>query len=148
MFSDETCQIHTLAADELVVVLPAGHPLACKDHLSIPELASERLLLMNQYTAVCQICLQCFADAGVTPRLIRTTRVESLISAIAAGERISLLPESNRNVFHCEGLITVSLTPSVALPVVLAYRKNKKGLTNASLRELVQHIQGIQTQTA
>lgn len=92
---------------------------------------------MNRYTTICQLCLRLFADAGVTPNLVRTARIESLISAVSAGEGISLLPESNLNVFHCEGLVTIPLTPSVPLPVVLAYRKNKEDRTNAGLRELI-----------
>lgn len=137
MFSPEEYSIHTLTADKLVAVLPAGHPLAKKSSLTLTELAGERFLLMNRYTAVCQLCLRLFSDAGITPNLVRTARVESLLSAVTAGEGISLLPESNFQVFRSEGLVTLPLTPAVPLPVVIASRKEKDGGCAGKVRELV-----------
>lgn len=140
MFSPEEYSLHPLTADELTAVLPASHPLAKERSLTFAELARERFLLMNRYTAVCQLCLRLFADAGITPNIVRTARVESLLSAVTAGEGISLLPESNFQVFRSEGLAAIPLSPAVPLPVVIASRKGKDGGCAARVRELVRFL--------
>ena len=43
-----------LADDELVTVLPVGHPL--DGPVSLSALADESFILMNRYTSVYQIC--------------------------------------------------------------------------------------------
>ena len=98
-----------LADDELVTVLPVGHPL--DGPVSLSALADESFILMNRYTSVYQI--------------LRTGRVESIISAVAIGEGVSLLPYSNFKLFHHEHVKTLPLTPPVKLPVVIAGTKKR-----------------------
>ena len=103
-----------LADDELVTVLPVGHPL--DGPVSLSALADESFILMNRYTSVYQIC---------HPQILRTGRVESIISAVAIGEGVSLLPYSNFKLFHHEHVKTLPLTPPVKLPVVIAGTKKR-----------------------
>ena len=107
-----------LADDELVTVLPVGHPL--DGPVSLSALADESFILMNRYTSVYQICQALFANVPVHPQILRTGRVESIISAVAIGEGVSLLPYSNFKLFHHEHVKTLPLTPPVKLPVVIA----------------------------
>lgn len=72
-----------LADDELVTVLPVGHPL--DGPVSLSALADESFILMNRYTSVYQICQALFANVPVHPQILRTGRVESIISAVAIG---------------------------------------------------------------
>ena len=104
-----------LADDELVTVLPVGHPL--DGPVSLSALADESFILMNRYTSVYQICQALFANVPVHPQILRTGRVESIISAVAIGEGVSLLPYSNFK--------TLPLTPPVKLPVVIAGTKKR-----------------------
>ena len=110
-----------LADDELVTVLPVGHPL--DGPVSLSALADESFILMNRYTSVYQICQALFANVPVHPQILRTGRVESIISAVAIGEGVSLLPYSNFKLFHHEHVKTLPLTPPVKLPVVIAGTK-------------------------
>lgn len=112
-----------LADDELVTVLPVGHPL--DGPVSLSALADESFILMNRYTSVYQICQALFANVPVYPQILRTGRVESIISAVAIGEGISLLPYSNFKLFHHEHVKTLPLTPPVKLPVVIAGTKKR-----------------------
>ena len=112
-----------LADDELVTVLPVGHPL--DGPASLSALADESFILMNRYTSVYQICQALFANVPVHPQILRTGRVESLISAVAIGEGVSLLPYSNFKLFHHEHVKTLPLTPPVKLPVVIAGMKKR-----------------------
>lgn len=112
-----------LADDELVTVLPVGHPL--DDPVSLSDLADESFILMNRYTSVYQICQELFANVQICPQILRTGRVESIISAVAIGEGVSLLPYSNFKLFHHEHVKTLPLTPQVKLPVVIAGMKKR-----------------------
>ncbi|MGN0158358.1 MAG: LysR family transcriptional regulator [Brotaphodocola sp.] len=125
LFSSEQYDCQILASDQLIVLMHADHTLAHHKVLTISDLASEPLFLMHPYTSIGQTCLRLFFEAGITPHLIRTARVESIIDAVSAKEGISLLPESTRNVFHCEDLVTIALQPAVEIPVVLACPKGK-----------------------
>ena len=107
-----------LADDELVTVLPVGHPL--DGPVSLSALADESFILMNRYTSVYQICQALFANVPVHPQILRTGRVESTI-----GEGVSLLPYSNFKLFHHEHVKTLPLTPPVKLPVVIAGTKKR-----------------------
>ena len=112
-----------LTEDELVAVLPAGHPLDVP--VSLSALADESFILMNRYTSVYQICQELFANVSVRPQILRTGRVESIISAVVIGEGVSLLPYSNFKLFHHEHVKTLPLTPPVKLPVVIAGTKKR-----------------------
>ena len=112
-----------LADDELVTVLPVGHPL--DGPVSLSALADESFILMNRYTSVYQICQALFANVPVHPQILRTGRVESIISAVAIGEGVSLLPYSNFKLFHHEHVKTLPLTPPVKLPVIIAGTKKR-----------------------
>lgn len=127
-----------LTEDELVAVLPAGHRLADAGSLTLADLAEERFLLMNRYTSIYQLCMDCFRQSGITPRVLRTGRVESIISAVAVGEGISLLPKGNFEVFHHDHVIPVPFRPSITLPVVLVRKKAKSAAP--AVKELIQFL--------
>ena len=122
MIADQS-DISSVYLDELVTVLPVGHPL--DGPVSLSALADESFILMNRYTSVYQICQALFANVPVHPQILRTGRVESIISAVAIGEGVSLLPYSNFKLFHHEHVKTLPLTPPVKLPVVIAGTKKR-----------------------
>lgn len=133
--------VYPLAQDELVAVLPAGHRLAGGGPLSLHELAGERFILMNRYTSIYQLCMDCFRQCGITANVVRTARVESIISAVAVGDGISLLPKGNFEVFHHDHVIPVPLDPTVALPVVLARKKSRT--VSPAVKELIHFLAGV-----
>lgn len=125
-----------LAEDELVAVLPADYPLDAP--VSIPELNTEAFLLMNRYTSVYRICQNLFENAQIHPNILRTARVESIISAVAIGEGISLLPYSNFKLFQHKHIKTLSLIPPVHLPVVIC--GNQKRMNSSVCQEFIRYI--------
>ena len=86
-------------------MLPADHPLATRQKLSVTALTDQSFLLMHPYTSIYQLCMQIFQNAGIHPSILRTARVESLISAVAVGEGISLFSESNFRLFQHECIL-------------------------------------------
>lgn len=129
-----------LAKDCLSVMLPSHHPLAKMTSLSLRDVAEESFLLMHPYTAIYQLCQTLFFSAGITPRILRTARMESIISAVRFGEGISLFPESNFRTFSHEGLVAIPLADAPELVVGMAYKKEQQN--NAALLEFVSYMSG------
>ena len=127
-----------LAEDELVAVLPCGHPL--NGSVALSDLKDEPFILMNRYTSIHQICQNLFADVSIHPQILRTGRVESIISAVAIGEGISLLPYSNFKLFHHEHIKTLPLIPPVKLPVIIA--GEQKRMDSSAGKEFIRCMTG------
>lgn len=115
-----------VAKDRLSVMLPEEHPLAHRDSLALTDIASEPLILMHSYTSIYQLCMELFKNAGMTPHVLRTARMESIISAVRFGEGVSLFPEKNFRTFEHAGLTAVPLTDAPELLVGIAYLKGRK----------------------
>lgn len=111
-----------LDEDRLAAMLPAGHPLAGQKSVSLSDLAGEPFLLMHPYTSLYQLCMKLFHDAGITPHVLRTARLESIISAVALGEGVSLFAEKNFNLFRHESVVSVPIVPSPTLSVGVIYK--------------------------
>lgn len=120
LFSKLGCVSYPLAEDELVAVLPEDHRLSGSTSVKLSDLSEERFILMNPYTSVHQLCLELLKKAGVPPEVIRTGRVESIISGVAVGEGISLLAKSNFRIFQADSVKIIPLDPPQTLSVVLA----------------------------
>lgn len=124
MITSGQYMIYPLAEDELMAVLPADHSLSGTQSLKLSDLSGESFLLMNPYTSIYHLCMDCFKSCNITPHIIRTARVESILSAVSIGEGISLLAKSNFQVFHHENVVAVPLNPPVPLPVIIAAKKD------------------------
>lgn len=123
--SDKLYTFCPLAKDRLSVMLPFQHPLANLPSLSLLDIAKEDFILMHPYTAIYQLCQKLFSAADITPNILRTARMESIISAVRFGEAISLFPESNFHAFSHEGLVAIPLIDAPELVVGMAYQTQK-----------------------
>lgn len=112
-----------LAEDRLVVLFPAGHPLAESPSVSVEQVAGEPFLLMPPHTCLYHFCLDVFRHAGITPRIVRTARMETLLGAVAVSEGLSLLAEDNFRLFRSDSVRAVPLVPSPPLHVGVAWKK-------------------------
>lgn len=126
MADSQKHSFHLLAEDRLVAVLPDTYPLTEKNSVSPADIAKERFVLMKPYTSIYQLCMELFQKYGIHPDIVRTARIESIISAVSIHEGISLLPEGNFNLFRHEGLTAIPLEPSPRLSVGIIRRKSRK----------------------
>ena len=106
-------------------MLESGHPLAAKSRLRLEELKDEDFIFMNPYTSIYNLCVIRCREAGFSPRILRTARVESILSAVLIGEGISLLAGNSVRIFKPEHIAVIPLTPEIPLPVVLARHKGR-----------------------
>lgn len=83
-----------ISRDPLVVALPAGHPLAGADALSLADLADERFVLYSRASGPSvrdTLVSHCLA-AGFSPHVVQDAEdVQTIVSLVAAGVGVSLL---------------------------------------------------------
>lgn len=115
---------YPLAKDRLVAIIPEDHPLADRESVKITDLAEEPLILMHPYTAIYELCQSLFQEAGIRPNIVRTARMESILSAVAIHEGLSLFAEENFNLFRHDSLVSVPVIPAPPLSVGAAARRN------------------------
>lgn len=125
MFYGANCQTQLIAGDQLAAVLDSSHPLAFRSSLCLEELKDEDFIFMNPYTSIYNLCVIRCREAGFSPRILRTARVESILSAVLIGEGISLLAGNSVRIFKPEHIAVIPLTPKIPLPVVLARHKGR-----------------------
>lgn len=113
-----------LAVDRLAAILPEDHPLAEASSVTLSELSGESFLLMPPHTSIHGLCIRLFEEAGITPVILRTARMESILDAVAVHEGISLFAEANFNLFSHPSAVAVPLEPPVELSIGMAGKKN------------------------
>ncbi len=106
---DPSLKLLTIFQEDLIVALPENHPLAAQTQLSLEMLAQEAILLPSLaafpfYKAV----LEQFALAGLHPKIIQNTKATwllTLLSLVAAEMGVAILPTSNVQSIHRDGVV-------------------------------------------
>jgi DNA-binding transcriptional LysR family regulator len=89
--SDPRLERQLLGLDEMIVVLPAGHPLAGNERVRIEVLAGEAWVEDNEGSAA--LLRQHTARAGVTARIdLNAADLPGKVALVAAGHAIALVP--------------------------------------------------------
>ena len=84
----------TILTEELLLALPAKHPLAGKKSLSLKQLAEEPFILMKSGHGFRQITLELFRKAGAEPKVVfESGGIETVQALVSAGLGISLVPQ-------------------------------------------------------
>ena len=82
--------VHPLYRDEMMAVLPPGHPLAARSVLSLAELAAEPFILLDEGAR--SVPLDAFARLGLTPRIEYTVYDDyTILSMVRHGLGVSIL---------------------------------------------------------
>ena len=108
---------------ELVVCLPADHPLAGSACLSLQQLENEPVVLYNEGFALRSIILNAYAEAGMTPKIeISTNQFLTIKALVAKGAGISFLPAIAVN--DTDAIVTVPLEPQLHVTIGLVWNPN------------------------
>lgn len=117
-----------LLEEELLVVLPVGHPLLCgrgRDGVELRDLARERFILVRRPGApgIYENVIQACRAAGFEPHVVaEVPHMLTNINLVAAGEGISMVPASMREVnLRQVGYRSLRTTPRLTAPLTLAY---------------------------
>ena len=119
-----------LSSDRLIAVLPSGHSLSHNPDITFSQLSREKLILMPPHTSIYKLCMQNFHNEGLNPHVLRTARVESIISAVEIGEGLSILAESSYQLFERFSLTAIPLKKECRLSIGIA--RNCSRIPNVS----------------
>ncbi|MBI3405040.1 MAG: LysR family transcriptional regulator [Acidobacteria bacterium] len=90
---DRRLQMRSLFDDELLVVMPPGHPLVGRPFLRAQDLADQHLILYDVPKEESMIFRDVLMPAGVQPRRVsRVQLTEAIVEMVKAGLGISVLP--------------------------------------------------------
>lgn len=113
----------TVYFDPLLAVLPVDHPLAAHP-LKLKDLANESFVLCEReispalFDRIISLCEQ----AGFTPRIVQTSNVfSSVLALVEAGEGITLIPSSLRNVRFSDLVFLPIGEPEGSIELVMAW---------------------------
>ena len=118
--------------DNMVAVLPASHPCAAQNSITLEELKNENLLLLAQNTLMYALCLALCEKSGFTPKVTYTGhRAENMISLVSKGMGIALLTKRPAQYFSREDIAIVDIHPLINTKISLVY-KQKHDISGAA----------------
>jgi len=134
-FEEPAITAECVRREPLVVALPAEHPQAKRARVRLTHLAHDPFVLFprdrgpaffDQIVAMCR-------DAGFTPRITQEAPQLDLVSLVAAGFGVSIVPASLRRLAR-EGLV---MRPLVGAPVSELFVAWRAGEPSPAVHELV-----------
>jgi len=85
--------VEPLVTEDLLAVLPAGHPLAAKAKVTMKELSAERFVLLNEAHCLTGATLSFCTRRGVGPVMTaRMHQLTTVLELVRLGHGVSLVP--------------------------------------------------------
>ncbi|SDG76163.1 DNA-binding transcriptional regulator, LysR family [Lentzea fradiae] len=128
---------------ELIVVVPAAHPLAAREDVRLADLVDVDLILLEHGYGLRQITDDMFARAGLTPRVaFESQEIETVRGLVAAGLGVAVLTRAENPP---QGLRELPLTPRSARVFGLAWlRDHPQPPAVRAFREHALRTHGVQ----
>jgi LysR family transcriptional regulator, hydrogen peroxide-inducible genes activator len=124
----EGLEVLELYREPFTVALPSGHRLAQRNSISVQDLGSETLLLLEDGHCLRDQALEICSTSGMHEKQdFRATSLETLRQMVAAGVGITLLPElASRGAYgNARGVVIKPFTkPTPTRTIGLAWRKS------------------------
>ena len=119
--------VEVVRSDPLIVVLPQAHPLAAADAVPLEELAGEPFVVYPSHfrSVVHDAVEETCAAHGFLPNVaLEVSETATLVSFVAAGLGVSLVPESVRHM-NVDGAVYRPLAgDAAAVELALAWRRD------------------------
>lgn len=124
---EENLDFVEICRDNLVAVLPVGHPLAQQSSIHLLELREEPLLFLDQQTGFHHIYSALCRGAGFVPNITYTGhRPENIVDLVAQNMGIALLMRRHTDFVANPDVVTVDISPMVESSVCLIRRSDRK----------------------
>jgi DNA-binding transcriptional LysR family regulator len=91
----------SLGEEEILVFLPAQHPLTAQESIAIEALAEEPMVMFSKLEAAYfhHLVMEMCAEAGFIPNVRQETRhIHAIVALVGAGMGLALLPESATHI--------------------------------------------------
>lgn len=94
--SDERLTGEPLFTEPLLLALPAGHRLLAKKHITLADAREERFIVLNELHCLGEQVLSFCREGGCERITCRTSQVSTVLTLIALGQGVSLVPQMAR----------------------------------------------------
>ncbi|WP_138496505.1 LysR family transcriptional regulator [Paenibacillus pinistramenti] len=112
-------------SDNLVAVLPKGHPLSEHSPASITQLKKEAFVLQPVNSRPYNYCIAICKKFGFTPNVIFTdSQIDNIVDFVAKGLGVSLLMEKLVTYLENDKVQIVQITPTISTDITLCYNRN------------------------
>jgi DNA-binding transcriptional LysR family regulator len=131
-----------LLEEELVVLVPANHPLAAFDRVPLVQLRNERLIGFLRSSAVARVTNELLARENVSVRdTIESGRLDTAIRMVRVGLGVCILPRSTSMLDDAAGVKVIEIeAPDPPKRVLLALHRNDNPNVELTTR-LIEQIQ-------
>ena len=135
-------QTTPLGAQRAMLAVPATHPLAGEESITLERLAPERVIVLPREAnpAFHNAVVAMSRDAGLSPTFVETPEpsVEHALLSVAAGGGVAVLPESAAQRYATPGVrfVPVAGVDAAFETAVLTQREGKSLATAAFLNSL------------
>lgn len=142
---DPALSSQALWRQPLVAALPAAHPLAAREMLSIEDLAGEEFVFFPRYlraTYFDQVMRWC-ASAGFTPHVVQeANEIPTLLSLVAAGVGV-FLPIRFFSRLSLPGVVYRPLVDSPLIDIVAVWRTGEAAGGQATARAFLEVARAV-----
>jgi LysR family transcriptional regulator, transcription activator of glutamate synthase operon len=119
--------LHKLISEDLVVIVPPGHPLAGRRRIRMPELARERFITYREGSRLRELLMIGGHEAGFEPRVALESNESHLIRRLVArGLGVSILPQSDTRGHGAEIAVATLSEPPLTRDITLAWREGRR----------------------
>jgi DNA-binding transcriptional LysR family regulator len=117
-------EMERVGVTNFVVVLPEKHKLASRRAVELNLLAEDVFLLISEdhFPGASKVMRDACSDAGFKPRTLQAERGHTILSLVAAGCGVALLPEPLRALPHAN-VIFRPPSRAIAADLFVAWRK-------------------------
>jgi DNA-binding transcriptional LysR family regulator len=144
--NDDTLSFMSILQEPFVIVLPESHPLAGQTQVSLAELADELFILPSPQLPsglYCQIVSLC-QRVGFSPKVRQqATWMSTVLSLVAGGVGISLLPANAQNLQRTGVVFKVIQEQSPIFQMAMVWRRNDPSVILHNFLEVVRSVTQI-----
>jgi LysR family transcriptional activator of glutamate synthase operon len=119
--------LHQLVSEELVVVLPPGHPLAGRGQVRMAELADEQFISYREGARLRELLMLAGRGAGFEPQIkLESNESERIKRLVARDMGVAILPRSDAERPGAEVAVATLIEPALQRDITLACRDGRR----------------------
>jgi LysR family transcriptional regulator, transcription activator of glutamate synthase operon len=119
--------LHQLVSEELVVVLPADHPLADHEEVRMAELADEQFISFREGARLRELLVFAGRSAGFEPQVqLESNETERIRRLVARHMGVAILPRSDADRPGSDVAFAPLIEPALRRDITLACREGRR----------------------
>ncbi|WP_411681718.1 LysR family transcriptional regulator [Clostridium thailandense] len=125
--SGEEYKINPLIDDELVMIVPKGHPFTQNVCIDLSQASGENYIFLDSGPGMYDICMEACRISGFKPRVLyEYSRIETIIGVVSEGIGVALLMRKVVEFFNNQDIEIIKLRQKFITTIALVSLSHKK----------------------